>query len=32
MCTEMIDPGIGVEVAEWEEEEESEPEELPRLT
>jgi len=30
---ELIDPGIGVEVAEWEEEEEDvEHEELPRLT
>jgi hypothetical protein len=29
----LIDPGIGVEVAEWEEEEEDvEHEELPRLT
>jgi hypothetical protein len=32
MRGELIDPGIGVEVAEWEEEEEAEPEELPRLT
>jgi hypothetical protein len=31
MRGELIDPGIGVEVAEWEEEE-AEPEELPRLT
>ena len=32
MRGELIDPGIGVEVAEWEEEEEVEHEELPRLT
>jgi hypothetical protein len=31
MRGELIDPGIAVEVSEWEEEEE-EPEELPRLT
>ena len=29
---ELIDPGIGREVAEWEEEEEAEHEELPRMT
>jgi hypothetical protein len=29
---ELIDPGIGREVAEWEDEEEAEPEELPRMT
>jgi hypothetical protein len=32
MRGELIDPGIGVEVAEWEEDEEVEHEELPRLT
>src|SRR5277367_3384700 len=32
MRGELIDPGIGREVAEWEDEEEAEHEELPRLT
>jgi hypothetical protein len=32
MRGELIDPGIGREVAEWEDEEEGEHEELPRLT